>query len=888
MIRFFFLVTILHIVCLPSHSQRVVQSINTNWQFHKGSVEDPATINDWEPVTLPHTWNAEDVNDDVPGYYRGDGWYRKIIYISPQWKNKKINLYFEGANQVTDVYVNGKIIGRHIGGYTAFSYPLQSGVVLNQSDTGIVANEILVRVNNSHNENIPPLSADFTFYGGIYRDVYLVATDPVHFNMDSPVSWGIHISTPIVTNNYADVNIKGAIDNQAAIPQQLIIRQSITDADGKIIATQDAALTAKAGERKEFSQSIRNIVRPNLWSPDSPYLYHVVSSIIDKKTKAVLDEITNPLGFRWFRFDANDGFFLNGKHLKLIGANRHQDYKGLGNAVPDELQIRDMELLKEMGANFIRISHYPQDPSVLDACDRLGLLVSEEIPIVNRITETDSFTNACLGMQWEMINQHFNHPSIIIWAYMNEVLISPRYDDKTEARENYFKHLATLAQKIEDLTRKEDSSRYTMIPNHGNWDLYNRVGITKIPKLVGWNLYQGWYGGKLEEFALFLDKHHRELPDKPLLVTEYGADADTRLHSFSPQAFDKTMEYTNLYHQVYQKAIADRPFVAGSAIWNLVEFNSEGRAESTPHVNSKGLLTQDRKPKDSYFYLQSQLLKKPFVRIGSRSWNRRAGIAEDENTLHCKQRVEFYSNQPIITVFLNGDRIDELSVKDGIAAMDVPFVSGMNKLQVSTGNAMDDVEIMFHLIPFNLKSSALPFTDIHVSLGDKRYYMDDATPTAWIPEQPYTKGSWGYIGGEVFTMKNNLTKYGSNKNILKTSADPIYQTQRVGIDSFKLDVPDGRYEVTLHFAELLSTKEREALLYNLNATESKDNFTERVFDVLVNGDLLQRLSNSTYLIPETAYNTKTITDVRNGMGITISFKAIKGQSILNGLEVRKL
>ena len=561
--------------------QRTVFTINSNWLFFRGDTATRGQNSNWTQVSIPHTWNAEDVMDEEPGYYRGDGWYKKTIYIPADWKEKEIYLYFEGANQMTEVFVNGKPVGKHTGGYTAFSFPVSA--YLNFASQGNAANELVVKVNNSHSENVPPLSADFTFYGGLYRDVYLKAINKVHFDADNYASSGVFISTPVVTASNAAVTVKGAFINGSNSKKNVLVSQKIYDAAGHLFAEEKSSFKVNANQKINFAQVFKNIKGQHLWSIEDPYLYRVVSTITDASTNQSLDEVSNPLGFRWFAFDAEKGFLLNGTAVKLVGASRHQDFKGLGNALPDAMHVRDVELLKQMGGNFLRVAHYPQDPAVLEACDRLGILASVETPIVNRITESEEFAANAKNMHLEMIRQNYNHPSLIIWTYMNEVLLVPRYDRGSDKQEAYFKAVAKLAQDIEDLTRKEDTARYTMIPNHGNWELYNRVGLTRIPRLVGWNLYLGWYGGALEDFGKFLDQHHKTLPDKPLLVTEYGSDADGRLHSFSPERFDKTVEYTTNFHKVYLREMMDRPFVAAAIIWNLAEFNSEQRAETTPH-----------------------------------------------------------------------------------------------------------------------------------------------------------------------------------------------------------------------------------------------------------------------------------------------------------------
>lgn len=881
---------------LISHAQRISQTINSNWSFHQGELKNiPQTKDEikWEAVNIPHTWNDRDVMDDEPGYYRGEAWYRKNIYIPEQWKDKDVYLFFEGAAQIAHVYVNGKPVGSHTGSYTFFSFPITEHLKFGD---GNAENEVLVKLDNSHHEDIPPLSADFTFFGGLYRDVHLIAVNKTRFDMDNHASNGIFITTPNVSAEQAEVNISGSFVNNAPLTRNITLSHRIIDADGQTAYQLKKEYTVAERQKIAFLDEIKDIVKPNLWSTGHPYLYRVVSTISDSQTKQVLDEVSNPLGFRWYSFDAENGFFLNGKPLKLVGASRHQDYKGKGNALSDALHVRDVELLKEMGGNFLRVAHYPQDPAVLQACDRLGILASVETAIVNRITETEAFAKNAKKMHLEMIRQNFNHPSLIIWAYMNEVLLRPRYEKDTPEQEEYFDKITKLAQELENLTRNEDPYRYTMIPNHGNFELYNRVQLTKIPMLVGWNLYQGWYSGKFSGFANYLDRHRRELPDKPLLVTEYGADADIRLHSFEPVRFDKTVEYTTLYHQAYLKAMMDRPFVAAAMIWNLADFSSETRTESTPHINSKGILTLDRKPKDVYRFYQANLLEDPYIQIGTKEWDLRTGTAKSDTDLSHTQTVQVFSNQPNVKLKHNGKIVGDSQTEQGIAQFKVDFVNGQNILQAiaSTKDSQeitDQADIRFRMLPANLHSKKLPFTEVNISLGDKRYFHDTENHQIWIPEQGYQPGTWGYIGGHVFSMENKARhSYGSDKDILGTNADPVYATQRTGIKQFKFDVPEGGYELTLHFAELFSDIKREELVYNLNGGGiTGDDFQERIFDVNINGNIfLKNLSNKEYLEPEKAVNFRTSITVHDKNGITVEFLPKKGETILNGIQLRKI
>ncbi|ASK28922.1 beta-galactosidase [Chryseobacterium sp. T16E-39] len=858
-------------------SQRIKLSINTSWQFHKGDESNTNEKGYWEKINIPHTWNAEDVMDDNPGYYRGIGWYQKEIDIPKGWKDKNIYIYFEGASQVAEVFVNGTSAGTHLGGYLAFSFNITQ--FLHEGK-----NEIKVKLDNSHNPDIPPLGGDFSVYGGIYRDVYLIAVDKNHFDMDNYASNGVFISTPVVNDESATVQVKGKVVSDRKVK----VKTYMYDGDGKEIALSEN----KPDKNGNFSIQIKNIKKPHLWSPENPYLYKVVNVLTDEMTGAIYDEMINPLGFRWYHFDAEKGFYLNGKPYKIMGASRHQDFKGMGSALVDALHINDVQWLKNMGGNFLRVSHYPQDPAIMEACDRLGILTAVETPGNNQITESETYAHNMLDMQREMIRQNYNHPSVIIWSYMNESLIQPLYQDKTQEREKYWNNLRELAQKMEDLCRAEDPERYTMIAYHGDFDLYKRVGLIDIPKVAGWNLYQGWYGGKFEDFETFVLKHHKEYPSKPLIISEFGADSDYRLHNFKPTVFDKTQEYANLYHEAYLKTIKKYPFIAGAIVWNLVEFGNESRQEAVPHINNKGLLTTDRKPKDSYFIYKSALASEPFVKIGGSDWLYRAQQADEGSDIHATQPVIVYTNQKEVKLWLNGKLLGTENTNDGKAIFTAIFKNGTNTLKAITNDGQEDfISIDFHVIANQLKSKENTFSTLNVSLGDQRMFMDDVTRESWIPEKEYTAGSWGYVGGNIYKEDEKGERYGSRRNILGTAYDAIYETQRVGLKAFKADVPDGLYELTLHFAELLSPEQQEKLVYNLgnNAGQKIRIGRGRSFDVSVNGlVILEGLSNDNDLVPIKAYHTKTTVLVKNGQGITVDFIPKQGDSILNGLQIRKL
>ena len=877
---------LIHVVAGSLYAQRHVLPLNENWQFTKDSNvinADPKTNIKWQKVSLPHTWNIEDVMDDEPGYYRAVGWYRKKQLLDKKFQGKELYLFFEGINQEAVVYINGKKAGDHLGGYTAFYIPVTAFINWDKE------NEILVKADNSHNRNIPPLSADFTFYGGIYRQVSLVAVDPVHFSCDDHGSKAVFISTPVVNNDNATVNIRCTISNKKAETRKIRISTVIYDAKGKKITDVSGGITLEAGTDTNFEQVIKTISNPKLWSPADPYLYKLITKIVDDKTGKTLDEISNPLGFRWFHFDAAKGFFLNDNPVKLIGVSRHQDYKGMGNAVPGKLARKDVELIKEMGGNFLRVAHYPQDPSVLKACDELGILASVEIPVVNEITETDSFYHNCEQMQVEMIRQNFNHPSLIMWCYMNEVLLRPQFNNDKDRQKIYFSSIARLAKKLDSITRKEDPYRYTMIAHHGDYNRYRDAGLIDIPMLVGWNLYSGWYGANLNDLPLFLDRFHKDYPAKPMMVTEYGADADPRVRSSEPVRFDKSVEYATIFHRYYFKEIMKRPFVAGGMVWNLADFNSETRNESMPHINNKGLLQWDRTPKDPYYYYKAMLVKEPFVKILGSSL--RTGIA-DSGAIICHQVLQVAGNTGKIELTVNGRTHETKQIENGLCEWKIPFKNGINTIEVKAhqnGEIINDRSMIeFRLQGYELADNKIPFKELNILLGAKRYFIDKHNQI-WLPGQQYRKGSWGYAGGKPFKLaNNNRLPYGADKNILDTDDDPVFQTQQTGIKEYHFDVLPGNYELALLFSELEDGIVKD-LPYNLSDTVKSESSVTRIFSVAVNN--IMQLQNFNIMKEYGAARPiikKTKVAVVNSAGITITFKPVEGEPVLNAVQLKKL
>ena len=885
--KLFYIFILLFIVGWAQAQQRVVYTINDGWKFTKGSPFEAQLTgcddSSWETVNIPHTWNDKDADDETPGFYRGPVWYRKQLFIDKSQEGRRAVIYFEGANQEVRFYLNGQFVGEHKGGYTRFCFDITPHLRYGQE------NLFAIYVNNVYNPNIPPLSADFTFFGGIYRDVYLQFMNPVHIATNDYASSGVYIRTPEVNNSAASVEITTLLTNDMPQATEIRVENIICDADGKEVKKTQAEVKLAAGETKtDISKKIK-IDSPRLWDIDDPYRYMVYTRILDKRKGTLLDEVVNPLGLRWFKFDSEKGFFLNGKGRKLIGTARHQDYFQKGNALRDELHVQDVLLLKEMGGNYLRVSHYPQDPVIMEMCDKLGIVTSVEIPVVNAVTETEEFLHNSVEMAKEMVRQDFNRPSVMIWGYMNEIFLRRPYTEGKQL-EDYYRFTEKVARALEATIREEDPSRYTMMAYHNMPQYYEDAHLTEIPMIQGWNLYQGWYEPDINEFQRLLDRAHKAYKGKVLMITEYGPGVDPRVHSYQPERFDFSQEYGLVYHKHYLNEMMKRPFVAGSSLWNLNDFYSESRVDAVPHVNNKGVVGLNREKKDVYWFYKTALSRRPILVIGNREWKSRGGVVNTAQK-ECIQSVPVFSNAEEVELFVNNKSLGKKKIEDNYALFDVPFVGGENLLEavaVTGDNKLRDMlRIQFQLVGSRLKDEAVPFTELNVMLGSPRYFEDRAANVAWIPEQEYKPGSWGFIGGTSYRRQTGFgTMLGSDIDIHGTDMNPIFQTQRVGIKSFKADVPNGEYSVYLHWAELESDKEREALVYNLGADSEQTFAGNRSFGISINGTTV---SDDFNVARDYGYARavikKFVITVKDGKGVSVDFHKKEGEPILNAIRI---
>ncbi|MFA9390774.1 MAG: glycoside hydrolase family 2 TIM barrel-domain containing protein [Prolixibacteraceae bacterium] len=851
-----------------AQAQRLVTSLNSNWTFvSEKNSSDTITVN------LPHTWNNVDAFIDGGDYYRGVGIYFKTLFIPENWRGKSIFIRCEGANQLTTVLVNEKIAGKHLGGYTGFVFNLTPYVVYGSE------NQVEVVCDNSYNENIPPLSADFTFYGGIYRDVDLILVQALHIEVENAATGNIQIKTPFVDAEQARVQVQFHLKNETGTKAQTRVQLSIYDPNGNKVLSeiQEKKLDAKSKLAVEFDLKIEG---PQLWSPETPVLYAVKVEIIDGKSNELTDVLTDKFGCRWFSVDPNKGFYLNGKQYRLMGVNRHQDFKGLGNALPNSIHEMDMKLIKSMGSNFIRIAHYPQDPDIYDWCDKLGIIAWSEIPIVNQITNTDTFANNCLQMQREQVLQNMNHPSVMMWGYMNEVFLRPPFNRTTskEGKENYYKDVVDLARRLNVLTKLLDISRITVMALHGS-QIYNETGIADIPDVVGWNLYMGWYGGELNQLGGFLDREHQNHPNRPMLISEYGPGTDVRIQTHHPQPWDFSEAYQLKNHMSYVDQVFEREFVLGMAAWNYADFASASRVDAIPDLNQKGLLTYDREPKDVFYYYQARLLKRPFVYIAGKNFEIQFADANSEGK--GRLPIIIFANSENVHLKVDGVDVDDLPVNNGVANTTLRLTDGAHLLEASISGASYTRSFKMELS--NKLFERLPFQPIRINVGSDCSFTDAISGEIWMADREYHPGLWGYVGGELY-QKSKSRFQGTDQNILGTQNDPLYQTMRVGFQSYRFDVPEGNYKVTLLFAEPNATATK--LVYDLENGESKTEEGKRVFSVFANG---RKVISDLNLAESVGVNTAcelAFEIITNG-NIELKFESVHGKAVLSGIRLEQ-
>ncbi len=624
---------------------RTVYSINKDWLFLKGINEAPAYMpENGEKIDLPHTWNAKDGQDGGNDYFRGTCLYARRLLKSELAKNDRYYLEINGANSSADVYMNGKHLARHDGGYSTFRVEITSWLCKE--------NCLIILVDNSANENVYPQTADFTFYGGLYRDVNIIGVSTTHFALEEFGGSGVKV-TPVIDGDDADVLIETQIENLTADDK---IRFEITDADKKTVCD-------KTSKECKEELKIRNV---HLWDGvKDPYLYHLTVSVI--RGNEVIDAVETLFGCRYFSIDAEKGFILNGREYPLRGVARHQDRKDIGNAILAEHHEEDMELIREMGANTIRLAHYQHDQYFYDLCDKYGMVVWAEIPYISRHMPTGN-DNTVTQMK-ELVTQCYNHPSIVVWGLSNEITMDG-------ARDSDLIHQHRV---LNDLVHSMDSTRPTVVA------CISMCGIDEeyvhITDVVSYNHYFGWYGGSYTEYGPWFDNFHKKYPKKPIGVSEYGCEA-LNWHNSNPEPGDYSEEYQALYHEALIKQLFSRKYLWATHLWNMFDFGADARAEGGENgQNHKGLVTFDRKyKKDAFFAYKAWLSDEPFVHLSGKRYIDRV---EDVT------KVTVYSNLAEVELFANGKSVGKKQCDDHFFRFDVPNV-GTTKLTAASGDFKDE------------------------------------------------------------------------------------------------------------------------------------------------------------------------------------------------------
>ena len=630
-------------------------NLNENWKFVQQDAGLPAAYPcDWENVDLPHTWNAVDGHDGNGSYNRGKYWYAKS-FKTPKQPLAGGRVYVEilAAGQQATVYVNGAEVTYHEGGYSIF----RADITQQCKEDG--ENLLVVACSNEHKDNVYPQAADFTFYGGLYRGVNLISVPETHFDLEYYGGPGIQVTPKVCQCGGAMFDLVSYVKNP---DENFTVLYSIKDAEGKEVANacrpaDDTAVSVYVPDAKK-------------WELHSPYLY-TVTAVLQRRNEAY-DEVTVRAGVRSFSCDPDKGFIINGVPTPLRGVSRHQDMLYKGNALTKEDHYADAAIIKELGANTIRLAHYQHSQDFYDACDEMGFAVWAEIPFISVMNQDPAAHENCISQMKELVIQNYNHPSVFFWGISNEILIG----GISETLIANHKELNAMVKEM-DPTRVTTIAHVTMTPVEGP--------MHYITDTESYNHYFGWYGGKMEDNGPWLDHFHQVHPTICLGVSEYGCEGIITYHGPNPACKDYSEEYQALYHEHMAKVLDERPWIWSSHVWNMFDFGCAARDEGgVAGRNNKGLVTMDRKTrKDSYYIYKAYWNKEPMVHLCGKRYAQRAG----ETT-----RIRVYSNQPEVTLYLNGTEVGKQTA-DKVFVFEVALTEGFNTIVAEAGNCKDTMTL---------------------------------------------------------------------------------------------------------------------------------------------------------------------------------------------------
>ena len=623
---------------------RTVYNYNANWAFSKEATSLPAEFPvNWEQICLPHSWNAIDGQDGGNDYFRGTAYYAKQLNKQELPAADRYYLEIRGANSSADVYAGGKHMAHHDGGYSTWRVDITDQL---QNDELLV-----IAVDNSPNDRVYPQMADFTFYGGLYRDVNIICVNESHFDLDYYGTPGIKV-TPIIDGTAANVEVEVYLTNKKA--GQTVSCQ-ILDADGNTVAIKESADT-------KFSFRIENVHK---WhGRKDPYLYTAKALLVSDGN--VLDAVTARFGCRSYQIDPENGFILNGEEYPLRGVSRHQDRLGIGNALLPEHHKEDMDLICEVGATTIRLAHYQHDQYFYDLCDERGLVIWAEIPYISSHMPTGRENT--ISQMKELIIQNYNHPSIVVWGLSNEISINGATPDLIENH-----HI------LNNMCHEMDATRLTTMAVVSMCSMDSEY--VHIPDTVSYNHYFGWYGGETSMNGPWFDKFHAKYPNTPIGCSEYGCEA-LNWHTSDPKQGDYTEEYQAYYHEELIRQLFTRKYMWATHVWNMFDFGADARAEGGENgQNHKGLITMDRKyKKDAFYAYKAWLNPEPMVHICGKRYVDRV---EDVT------KVTVYSNLPAVELFANGESLGVKEAADHFFYFDVPN-AGETTLVAKAGELTDE------------------------------------------------------------------------------------------------------------------------------------------------------------------------------------------------------
>ncbi len=621
---------------LDAGDGRDIVPLVSDWRFHQGPLSSPLPAPgadaEWAPVTVPHSWsNAEAVPGK--GFYTGDSWYSRHIKFDRKWTGKRVFLRFDAVSLLAEPYLNGKRLGEHHGGFAAFTFEITKELTTGD-------NLLQVRVNNARRDDISPLGGDFTIFGGVYRPVSLIVTDPVDISPMDAGSPGVFLKQVMVTRELAKVEATTEVNNGTTTARSVNVSYRVVDAKGHEVMTRSTTGSIAPGETGRIMQTL-NLSQPHLWDGVAdPYLYHVEVTL--RSGNILLDKVVQPLGLRSMRIDPAHGFILNDAAPRQIhGVCLHQEIDSHGWAVTPAEEANDMRLIREMGANGVRLVHYQHSQSFLDAADREGMLVWAELTQVDHVSGSDAYHENIRQQLVELIRQNYNHPSIFTWSLFNE-LNSPTKAISTP-----------LIEELNVLAHREDPTRPTTGAASGD-TIANLHQMVAALDLISVNLYPGWYGEAPDAMEAGILKWNKAYGARGLSVSEYGGGASVSQHKqglvagdVKPNGHFHPEEWQALVHEGTYKAISSHPEVWGSFLWVMFDFASIGRHEGDiDGQNDKGLVTRDRQVrKDAYFFYQAQWSATPMVYLTSRRDKARTSASTD---------VKVYSNQPKVTASING------------------------------------------------------------------------------------------------------------------------------------------------------------------------------------------------------------------------------------------